>query len=107
MVKIYVDIDETICFYSGERLYPKAEPDYENIQKINHLYEQGHQITYWTARGSVSKKDYYQFTVDQLKSWGCIFHDLIVGFREGGECYPSKPHFDMVIDDKAKRIEEL
>ena len=35
------------------------------------------------------------------------FHDLIVGYREGPFCLPSKPHFDMVIDDKAKRIEEI
>ena len=84
-----------------------AEPIIENIAKINQLAEDGWYITYWTARGSVSKKDYYEFTVDQLKSWGCIFHDLIVGYRDGNLCHSTKPHFDMVIDDKAKRIEEI
>jgi|TARA_R110000822_G_scaffold6439_3_gene27348 CMP-N,N'-diacetyllegionaminic acid synthase len=98
MVKIYVDIDETICFYSGERLYPKAEPDYENIQKINHLYEQGHQITYWTARGSVTGIDWYDLTETQLKKWGCKWHSLSVG---------NKPAYDLLICDKTKRIEEI
>ena len=54
MVKnIYVDIDETICFYEGERNYIFAIPNKENIAKINKLYEEGHKITYWTARGTV------------------------------------------------------
>ena len=105
--KVLVDIDETISYYPEERQYDKAEPIIENIAKINQLAEDGWNITYWTARGSVSRKDYYEFTVDQLKSWGCVFHDLIVGYREGPFCLPSKPHFDMVIDDKAKRIEEI
>ena len=97
-MKIYVDIDETICFYSEERLYPKAEPDYENIQKINHLYEQGHQITYWTARGSVTGIDWYDLTETQLKKWGCKWHSLSVG---------NKPAYDLLICDKTKRIEEI
>lgn len=105
--KLLVDIDETISFYPEVRQYDKAEPIIENIAKINQLAEEGWYVTYWTARGSVSKIDYYEYTVDQLKSWGCIFHDLIVGYREGNLNHPTKPHFDMVIDDKAKRIEEL
>ena len=31
----FVDIDETICFYSGTRRYDLSEPNYENIEKIN------------------------------------------------------------------------
>jgi len=33
-MKVYVDIDETICFYSGTREYHLAEPSYDNIEKI-------------------------------------------------------------------------
>ena len=51
---IYVDIDETICFYKGERHYPDAQPDLANIKKINTLYDEGNEIIYWTARGSNS-----------------------------------------------------
>lgn len=98
-----IDIDETICFYSDKRRYDLAEPSHENIEKINKLYDEGWKIIYWTARGSVSKKDYYDFTWKQLESWGCKFHDLSTG--TGGE--HQKPAYDLLVDDKAKRIEEL
>lgn len=105
--RVLVDIDETISTYPGKRIYKLAEPIKENIDKINTLYKIGWHVTYWTARGSVSQVDSYEFTIKQLKGWGCKFHELIVGYREGPFCWPTKPHFDMVIDDKAKRIEEL
>jgi CMP-N,N'-diacetyllegionaminic acid synthase len=96
----WVDIDETICYYEGERKYNLAIPIAENIAKINKLYDSGEWIViYWTARGSTSGIDYTEFTAKQLTSWGCRFHDL--------KCGPVKGHFDMIIDDKAKRIEEL
>ena len=95
---IYVDIDETICFYEGERNYPEAIPNYGNIAKINKLYDEGHEITYWTARGSVTKIDWMNTTVNQLKKWGCKYHDLSVG---------EKPSYDLLICDKTKRIEEI
>ena len=79
-----------------------------NIQKINDLYDQGWKIIYWTARGGSEKsrksgKCYYDFTWKQLESWGCKFHDLSTGTK--GKYL--KPPYDMVIDDKAKRIEEI
>ena len=95
---IYVDIDETICFYKGERNYPEAEPNLDNIKKINNLYNEGHSITYWTARGSVTKIDWYETTKNQLKIWGCKYHNLSVG---------EKPPYDLLICDKTKRIEEI
>ncbi len=39
--------------------------------------------------------------------WGCKYHDIITGHRQSIFCYPLKPSFDLVVDDKAKRIEEL
>lgn len=103
-----VDIDETICFYSGKRRYNLAEPSQENIAKINKLYDKGWRIIYWTARGGSEKskaagKCYYDFTWKQLKSWGCKFHGLSTGTK-GSHV---KPPYDLVVDDKAKRIEEL
>ena len=51
-----VDIDETICFYEeGKRRYDLAKPDYDNISKINKLYDEGWYIIYWTARGASEK----------------------------------------------------
>ena len=95
----YVDVDETICFYSGIRRYDLAEPNFTNISKINNLFDKGWTIIYWTARGSSSGIDYKDFTRNQLKEWGCKFHDLICGKEKGS--------YNLVIDDKAKRIEEI
>lgn len=97
-MNIYVDIDETICFYEQKREYPLAKPNFENIEKINILYKEGHTITYWTARGTVSKIDWYDLTKKQLDSWGCKYHNLITG---------QKPAYDLLICDKTKRIEEI
>ena len=77
-MNIYVDIDETICFYKGKRNY--------------------NEITYWTARGTVTKIDWFDTTKKQLDEWGCKYHKLIVG---------EKPAYDLLICDKTKRIEEI
>jgi hypothetical protein len=97
-MNIYVDIDETICFYEGERDYNLAKPSMENIEKINILFEKGNEITYWTARGSVTKIDWFDVTKKQLDEWGCKYHRLITG---------EKPAYDLLICDKTKRIEEI
>ena len=39
-MKIFVDIDETICKYEDVREYPLAIPIQENIDKINKLTKQ-------------------------------------------------------------------
>ncbi|MBC8147448.1 MAG: hypothetical protein H8E98_05630 [Bacteroidetes bacterium] len=96
--KAFVDIDETICFYNGDRVYEEAIPNKSNIEKINKLYKNGWYIVYWTARGGLSKIDYYDLTEKQLDSWGAKYHELSVG---------DKPFYDLIIDDRAKRIEEL
>tara|TARA_X000001388_G_C2183707_1_gene104665 strand:- start:313 stop:621 length:309 start_codon:yes stop_codon:yes gene_type:complete len=91
-MKIYVDIDETICFYESERSYELAKPIASRIKEINKLYEEGNDITYWTARGTVTKIDWFEITKKQLDLWGCKYHKLIVG---------EKPHYDLLICDKA------
>jgi len=102
MMNIYVDIDETICFYENRTYinpdYSEAIPNLENIEKIRILYDEGHTITYWTARGSVTGIDWYDVTKQQLDEWGCKYHHLSVG---------EKPPYDLLICDKTKRIEEL
>jgi hypothetical protein len=97
-MKIYrVDIDETICFYPEEREYIKAVPDYENIAKVNELYDAGHTIIYWTARGSRSGIDWTELTKKQLNDWGAKHHEL----------YCDKPYYDIFVEDRSIRIEEL
>lgn len=102
-----VDIDETICFYDNieNRIYEFAVPNFDNIKKINDLYIKGWDITYWTARGSTQIENLERLkylrtlTIEQLNLWGAKYHNLIIGDK--------KPLFDLVVDDKAKRIEEL
>ena len=103
--KALVDIDETICFYKDKRVYELAIPIYGNIEKINKLYEEGWHITYWTARGGHTRRDLYDLTEKQLNEWGCKYDDIITGYSKDGNA--TKPSFDLVIDDKAKRIEEI
>jgi hypothetical protein len=97
-MKVYVDIDETICYYDGERNYPEALPINENITKINKLFDEGNEITYYTARGTVTRIDWSETTKSQLDKWGCRYHKLNIG---------NKPDYDLLICDKTKRIEEI
>lgn len=91
LLKIYVDIDETICYYEGERDYSKALPIKKNIERVNKLYDEGHEITYWTARGTVTKINWMKTTLDQLERWGAKYNCVKMG----------KPAYDLFIDDKA------
>ena len=102
---IFVDIDETICFFpdsdhnteAGGRKYENAVPDYENIMKINELFDKGNKIIYWTARGSRTGIDWRDLTEKQLEDWGAKYHRLRL----------DKPYYDVFIEDKSKRIEEI
>lgn len=94
---IYIDIDETICKTSNSRDYTESTPIAENIEKINQLYDSGNTIVYWTSRGSRKQINWYNLTYKQLNEWGAKFHELRV----------DKPYYDVFIDDKTLRIEEL
>jgi len=94
---IYVDIDGTICTITNGK-YHLAEPCKDSIEKINRLYDAGNTIIYWTARGAVSGLDWTALTRLQLSQWGAKYHELEMN---------SKPHYDILICDKTKRIEEV
>ena len=94
-----VDIDGTICYPGkGDGRYTQAVPRWDRIQIINNLYDDGHEIIYHTARGmgtfnndrEAATDKYYDFTIEQLNSWGCKYHALFLG----------KPAADYYIDDK-------
>lgn len=90
----FVDIDETICLHeerAGERDYTHGKPIEKNIEKINKLYDEGHRIVYYTARGSISGKDWREVTEKQFEEWGVKYHELRL----------DKPYYDLLIDDKA------
>ena len=99
-MKYHVDLDGTICVVDAackntvER-YKAAKPILERIQRVNALYDEGHTITYWTARGSESGLDLEELTKAQLLQWGCKFHTLLLG----------KPVYDLYIDDKSHNVD--
>ena len=90
-----VDIDGTICRtglgQDGKTDYENSVPIVERIEQINRLYDEGHTIHYWTARGSASGIDRSELTKEQLRRWGVKYHKLMLG----------KPVYDLWIDDKA------
>jgi spore coat polysaccharide biosynthesis protein SpsF len=88
-MKIYVDIDHTIFKTNGME-YDKSNPIKENINKVNQLYNEGHTIILWTARGTLSNNCFFNITYEQLKQFNVKFHELRMG----------KPAFDILIDDK-------
>ena len=53
MKKYCFDIDGTIC--SQEKDYNNAKPYVDRIEIINGLFEDGNEITLFTARGTVTK----------------------------------------------------
>ena len=107
MLKTYViDIDGTICTNGdcSSCKYEGSTPIKERIEKINQLYDEGHIIKYFTARGmgrynddEKAKEKFYALTKMQLEIWGCKFHDLILG----------KPSGDIYIDDKGINADDF
>ena len=103
-----VDIDGTICRPTIGRDYENAQPWQHRIDVINKLYDDGDYIIYFTARGmgrfagdpdagAKASAILFELTKEQLDSWGCKYHELILG----------KPHADYFIDDKGINSNEF
>lgn len=88
------DIDGTIC--SPNRDYKLAKPYFDVIDKINQKYEEGYTINFYTARGTLTGKDWTKITIEQLEEWGVKYHNLFFG----------KPAGDLYIDDKGINIDD-
>jgi len=89
--KIYCfDIDGTLCT-QNETNYEDAEPYVERITQLNALYDAGHTIFLYTARGTKTGIDWSKVTRQQMALWGVKYHRLFFG----------KPYADFYIDDKA------
>ena len=97
--RIYVDIDDTICYYEDGNKgdYSKALPYKDRIEQINKLYEEGNHITYWTARGTQTGIFWLDVTIKQFEKWGVKYHAI-------RDC---KPVYDMYIDDKSFNAESF
>jgi hypothetical protein len=96
-MKYVFDLDGTLCSNTDGK-YKNALPFQERIKQVNNLFDQGHIITIFTARGMGSTNNnqleainkYYTLTEEQLKNWKIKYHNLVFG----------KPSADYYIDDK-------
>ncbi len=96
------DIDGTIF---TTPLDLDGKPNYNNSQpipfmrdRVNALYEQGHYIIFFTARGKSTGIDWTDITANQLKRWNFKYHELFPMF--------CKPTADIFVDDKGINVNE-
>lgn len=87
---IAFDLDGTLCSLTNG-FYENAVPFPERIEHVNELRLRGNRILIFTARGATTGKDLRALTERQLEEWGVSYDELLFG----------KPHFDLLVDDKA------
>lgn len=98
------DLDNTICHTDGNN-YKTSIPDKGMIDRVNSLYNIGHTIIIYTARGMTTYKgnihdvynNLFNLTKDQIDNWGIKYHQLNM----------AKPSYDVFIDDKNLSIQEF
>lgn len=93
-MKYMIDIDGTICSTTINSNYAYAEPFTGRIAHFNKLFDEGHEVHYWTARGGTTGKDWSELTKKQFGEWKVKYTSLT--FR--------KPAYDIWIDDKAVNV---
>ncbi len=96
-MKYIIDIDNTICVKPDNTQYNQVVPLWNRIEKINKLFDNGHEIVYWTSRGSTSGIDWTGLTKTQLNEWGCKYTSFSCG----------KPSYDVWLDDRAFDINKF
>ena len=104
-MRFVIDIDDTISEWNDNRDYLNFVPKQKTIDKINQLYDVGHYIILFTARGMMSenKRIGYinKFIKPPLEQWlekhNVKHHELIMG----------KPSGDYYIDDKNLSIDQF
>lgn len=91
------DIDGVIAKLTKDNNYPLAEPNQPMIDLINQLYDMGHYIVLFTARGYVTGIDWRDVTEKQMERWGLKYHELHFG----------KPNGDYYVDDRMISMDRL
>ena len=97
------DIDNTITIWNENRKYLEFKPIPGMVEKINSLYDEGHEITLYTSRGMMSvgpgriAAEIVPYLVRNLEKIGLKYHNLLT----------HKPVYDFIIDDKALRPDEF
>lgn len=90
-MRFLIDVDGTVLTQQRPGEYEKCEPLPGAVEFVNRLFEQGHQVVFFTSRNF----RYMQQTHEQLRRFGFKYHHLDMG----------KPHGDIIIDDRAVRFE--
>jgi CMP-N-acetylneuraminic acid synthetase len=94
---VCIDIGGVIAEKNRENNYAIAKPIRSSIQTVNRLYDDGHRIILFTARGSATNTDWMSLTQKQLSDWGVRYTELRFG----------KPAADIYIDDRLIDINRL
>ena len=89
----------------GKDKYKHCYPIQKNIDIINKLYDLGHRIILFTARGMTTFNgnipkvylELFSLTAEQMRTFGVKHHQLYMG----------KPHYDLIIDDKALNVVDI
>jgi CMP-N,N'-diacetyllegionaminic acid synthase len=84
------DLDGVIARLAPDNDYARAEPHAPAIALVNRLFDLGNRIVVYTARGSLTGRDWTELTRDQLRLWGVRHHELQLG----------KPAGDYYVDDR-------
>jgi len=90
MIKYCFDLDGTLCT-NTEGKYEDAQPFAARILHVNRVFDEGGEVTIFTARGSETGIDWRELTETQLELWGVKYNRLILG----------KPFAHQYIDDRA------
>ena len=102
-MKYVIDIDGVLCdttyqFTDENWYYIKSKPKQVVIDKVNSLYDSGHRIVLFTARGSkIKRDDWKELTIQDLNEWDVRYHELLFG----------KPWADYYVDDKNMSVERF
>jgi hypothetical protein len=91
------DIDGVIASRTPDNNYALARPRTTVIRIVNRLYDAGHRIVLFTARGYVTGSDWHDVTVSQMKAWNVKYHELKFG----------KPAADYYVDDRMISLDSL
>ncbi len=92
---IYViDLDKTLV---DGPCYAEAEAIPGRVEVVNKLYDEGHTIIIYTARGATSGGNWFHLTLATLERIGIKYTELRMG----------KFHYDVWVDDKAVNDKEF
>ena len=94
-MKYAFDIDNTLVHTEGSD-YENSTPIQHRIDRVNRLFDEGHTIYLFTARGMASGRDLQELTTKQMHQFGVKHHRIIMG----------KPDVDLFVDDKAISVRE-